>query len=286
MIERLCIIGVGLIGGSLARALRAAGFCQQIVGAGRSAEHLQKAVELGVIDRYETDPAQAVAGADMVFVAVPLGAMQSVFSAIKGRLADGAVLTDAGSAKGSVLENVQQVFGQVPGFFVPGHPIAGTEQSGVEASFAGLYKDRRVILTPVESTDASAASRVRAMWEAAGAEVVEMDPVHHDAVLAATSHLPHLLAFTLVDSLVRLGDQQELFEYAAGGFRDFTRIASSDPVMWRDICLANHDAIQLLIEHFISDLKSVNQAVQAEDGDRLLEIFANAKDARDRFIEK
>jgi len=286
MIERLCIIGVGLIGGSLARALREAGFCEQIVGAGRSAGHLQRAVDLGVIDSYETDPAQAVAGADMVFVAVPLGAMQSVFSAIKGRLAGNAVLTDAGSAKGSVLETVHQVFGQVPGFFVPGHPIAGTEQSGVEASFADLYKNRRVILTPVESTDTQAAGRVRAMWEAAGAEVMEMDPVHHDAVLAATSHLPHLLAFTLVDSLVRLADQQELFEYAAGGFRDFTRIASSDPVMWRDICLANHDAIHLLIEHFISDLKSVDQAVQAGDGDRLLEIFTNAKDARDGFIEK
>ena len=286
MIERLCIIGVGLIGGSLARALRDAGFCQQIVGAGRSAENLQKAVELGVIDSYTTDLAQAVRGADMVLVAVPLGAMQSVFSSIQGQLADGAVVTDAGSAKGSVLDDVQQVFGEVPGFFVPGHPIAGTEQSGVEASFADLYRNRRVILTPVESTDAGAVSRVRAMWEAAGAEVVEMDPLHHDAVLAATSHLPHLLAFTLVDSLVRMADQQELFEYAAGGFRDFTRIASSDPVMWRDICLANHDAIHLLIEHFISDLKRVNQAVQAQDGDRLLEIFANAKDARDRFVEK
>jgi len=286
MIERLCIIGVGLIGGSLARALRDAGFCQQIVGAGRSADNLQKAVELGVIDSYTTDLAQAVRGADMVFVAVPLGAMQSVFSAIRGQLADGAVVTDAGSAKGSVLDDVQQVFGEVPGFFVPGHPIAGTEQSGVEASFVDLYRNHRVILTPVESTNATAVSRVRAMWEAAGAEVVEMDPLHHDAVLAATSHLPHLLAFTLVDSLVRMADRQEVFEYAASGFRDFTRIASSDPVMWRDICLANHDAIHLLIEHFISDLTRVNRAVHAQDGDRLLEIFANAKDARDRFVEK
>lgn len=286
MIERLCIIGVGLIGGSLARALRDAGFCQQIAGAGRSAAHLQKAVELGVIDSYETDLAKAVTGADMVLVAVPLGAMQSVFSAIHGQLGENTVVTDAGSAKGSVLENVRQVFGQVPEFFVPGHPIAGTEQSGVEASFAGLYKNRRVILTPVENTDTQATGRVRAMWEAAGAEVVEMDPVHHDAVLAATSHLPHVLAFTLVDCLVRLSDQQELFEYAAGGFRDFSRIASSDPVMWRDICLANHDAIQLLIEHFVSDLKNVNQAVQAQDGDRLLEIFTNAKEARDGFIQK
>ena len=285
MIDRLCIIGVGLIGGSLAQALREAGFCQQIVGAGRNAANLQKAVELGVIDRYETDLAQAVKGADMVFVAVPLGAMQSVFSAIKGQLAENAVLTDAGSAKGSVLDDVQQVFGEVPGFFVPGHPIAGTEQSGVEASFAGLYRNRRVILTPVGSTDTAAAGRVRAMWEATGAEVVDMDPVHHDAILAATSHLPHLLAFTLVDSLARMSDQQEVFEYAAGGFRDFTRIASSDPVMWRDICLANHDAIQLLIEHFISDLEGVKQAVMSQDGERLLEIFSNAKDARDRFTE-
>ena len=286
MIDRLCIIGVGLIGGSLAQALREAGFCQQVVGAGRNAANLQKAVELGVIDRYETDLVQAVKGADMVFVAVPLGAMQSVFSTIKGQLAENAVLTDAGSAKGSVLDDVQQVFGEVPGFFVPGHPIAGTEQSGVEASFAGLYRNRRVILTPVENTDADAAGRVRAMWEAAGAEVVDMDPVHHDAILAATSHLPHLLAFTLVDSLAHMADQQEVFEYAAGGFRDFTRIASSDPVMWRDICLANHDAIQLLIEHFINDLEGVKQAVQAQDGERLLEIFSNAKDARDRFTEK
>ena len=286
MIKRVCIIGVGLIGGSLARALRAAGYCEQVVGAGRNVVNLQKAVELGVIDRYETDLAQAVAGADMVFVAVPLGAMQSVFSAIKGQLAENAVVTDAGSAKGSVLDDVRQAFGEVPGFFVPGHPIAGTEQSGVEASFADLYKNHRVILTPVESTDAEATGRVRAMWEAAGAEVTDMDPVHHDAILAATSHLPHLLAFTLVDSLARMSDQQEVFEYAAGGFRDFTRIASSDPVMWRDICLANHDAIHLLIEHFIADLQTVNQAVQAQDGERLLEIFANAKDARDRFAEK
>jgi prephenate dehydrogenase len=286
MIDRLCIIGVGLIGGSLAQALREAGFCQQIVGAGRNVANLKKAVELGVIDRYETDLAQAVKDADMVFVAVPLGAMQSVFGAIKGQLAEGAVLTDAGSAKGSVLDDVRQAFGEVPGFFVPGHPIAGTEQSGVEASFAGLYRNRRVILTPVEGTDAAAADRVRAMWEAAGAEVTDMDPVHHDAILAATSHLPHLLAFTLVDSLARMTDQQEVFEYAAGGFRDFTRIASSDPVMWRDICLANHDAIQLLIEHFINDLDRVKQAVMSQDGERLLEIFSNAKDARDRFTEK
>ena len=286
MIERLCIIGTGLIGGSLARALREAGACQEVVGAGRNAGNLQTAVDLGVIDRYDTDLAQAVSGADMVVVCVPLGAMEDVFRAIKDQLAEQVVLTDAGSAKGSVIEAVQRAFGHVPDFFVPGHPIAGTEQSGVEASFPGLYKDRRVILTPLPETSTNATDRVRDMWEAAGARVTEMDPLHHDAILAATSHLPHVLAYTLVDSLSKLDDSDELFEYAAGGFRDFTRIASSDPVMWRDICLANGDAIQLMIEHFIRDLQGLSQAVKHHDGQQLLEIFTSAKAARDRYVEK
>ena len=286
MIERLCVIGVGLIGGSLARALRDAGAVQEVVGAGRNPANLQTAVDLGVIDRYETDLARAVAGADMVLVSVPLGAMAAVFDAISGHLAPHAVLTDAGSAKGSVIAAVSKAFGGVPANFVPGHPIAGTEQSGVEASFAGLYRDRRVILTPLPETDTHATDRVRDMWQAAGADVVEMDPVHHDAVLAATSHLPHVLAYTLVESLVRLDDEGEVFEYAAGGFRDFTRIASSDPVMWRDICLANGDAIQLMIEHFAADLQELNAAIQSHDGQRLLDIFTSAKAARDRYVEK
>jgi len=266
VIERLCIIGTGLIGGSLARALREAGACQEVVGAGRNTGNLQTAVDLGVIDRYDTDLAQAVSGADMVVVCVPLGAMEDVFRAIKDQLAEHAVLTDAGSAKGSVIEAVQRVFGRVPDFFVPGHPIAGTEQSGVEASFPGLYKDRRVILTPLPETSTNATDRVRDMWEAAGARVTEMDPLHHDAILAATSHLPHVLAYTLVDSL--------------------SKLASSDPVMWRDICLANGDAIQLMIEHFIGDLQGLSQAVKHHDGQQLLEIFTSAKVARDRYVEK
>jgi prephenate dehydrogenase len=286
MIERLCVIGVGLIGGSLARALRDAGFCQEVVGAGRNPAHLQTAVDLGVIDRYETDLSRAVADADMVLVSVPLGAMPAVFSAIKGHLAGHAVLTDAGSAKGGVIEAARQAFDGLPAAFVPGHPIAGTEQSGVEASFASLYRDRRVILTPLPETDIQATARVREMWEAAGAEVVEMDPVHHDAVLAATSHLPHVLAYTLVESLTRLGDDGEVFEYAAGGFRDFTRIASSDPVMWRDICLANGDAIQLMIEHFMADLQELAEAIQNRDGQQLLDLFTSARDARDRYVDK
>jgi prephenate dehydrogenase len=286
MIERLCIIGVGLIGGSLARALRDAGYCSEVVGAGRNPDKLQTALDLGVIDRYETDLSRAVAGADVVLVSVPLGAMGAVFSSIKGHLAEHAVVTDAGSAKGSVIEAARQAFGELPGCFVPGHPIAGTEQSGVEASFPGLYKDRRVILTPLAETETHALELVSDMWRAAGADVVIMDPVHHDAVLAATSHLPHVLAYTLVDSLAKLGDTEEIFEYAAGGFRDFTRIASSDPVMWRDICLANGDAIQLMIEHFIGDLQTLKAAVQAQDGQQLLETFTSAKAARDRFVEK
>lgn len=286
MIERLCIIGVGLIGGSLARALRDAGACREVVGAGRSVGNLQIAVDLGVIDRYETDLGQAVSGADMVVVCVPLGAMEGVFNAIKGQLSGQVVLTDVGSAKGNVIEAAQRAFGSVPDFFVPGHPIAGTEQSGVEASFPGLYNNRRVILTPLPGTSARATGRVRDMWEAAGAQVVSMNPVHHDAVLAATSHLPHLLAYSLVDTLARLDDNDEVFEYAAGGFRDFTRIASSDPVMWRDICLANRDAILLMVEHYIDDLQVLREAIRNHDGQQLLDVFSAAKAARDRFIDK
>lgn len=286
MIRRLCIIGVGLIGGSLARALRVAGYCQEVVGAGRNPAHLQLAVELGVIDRYETDLALAVRDADLVLVSVPLGAMQSVFTAIRDHLADDAVLTDAGSAKASVIEAARAAFGHLPECFVPGHPIAGTERSGVAASFPELYRGRRVILTPTAASAAAAIARVRAMWEAAGAQVTEMDARHHDEVLAATSHLPHVLAFALVESLARLQDQREVFEYAAGGFRDFTRIASSDPVMWRDICLANSAAVHSMIERFIGDLQRLDRALCDKNGDRLLQVFSDARQARDHYVEK
>jgi prephenate dehydrogenase len=283
VIERLCVIGVGLIGGSLARALRAAGAVREIVGTSRNAAHLQRAVDLGVIDRFDTDPARAVQGADMVFVSVPLGAMGSVFAAIGNALAANAVVTDGGSAKSSVVAAIREAVGNIPSWFVPGHPIAGTEQSGVEASFAELYRGRRVILTPLAETDRQAVGRVRAMWEAAGAVVNEMDVVHHDEVLAATSHLPHVLAFALVESLARMSEQREIFEYAAGGFRDFTRIASSDPVMWRDICLANRDAILAMIDRFEQDIAGLAEAIRGRDGERLLAIFADAKAARDAF---
>ncbi len=283
MIARLCIIGVGLIGGSLARALRQASAVGEIVGCSRDAAHLQRAVDLGVIDRFETDAAKAVRGADMVFVAVPLGAMRALFAAIAPVLDDGAVVTDGGSAKGRVVADLIDAVGSTPAWFVPGHPIAGTERSGVEASFAALYRDRRVILTPLAETSAAAVRRVREMWEMAGATVNEMAVAHHDEVLAATSHLPHVLAFALVESLARMDEQREIFAYAAGGFADFTRIASGDPVMWRDICLANGPAILSMIDRFGQDVASLARAIEAGDGERLLALFRDAKAARDAF---
>jgi len=283
MIERLAIIGVGLIGGSLALALRQGGACREVVGCGRNQANLDRAMALGVIDRYTHDPAEAVAGADMVLVAVPLGAMRAVFAAMRPGLSPETVVTDVGSAKASVVLDAQAAWGELPAGFVPGHPIAGTEQSGVEAAFATLYQGRRVILTPLATSGEQAVARVRAMWETAGAVVESMSVAHHDEVLAATSHLPHMLAFGLVDSLARMRDNDEIFRYAAGGFRDFTRIASSDPVMWRDICLANRSALLDMMARYKEDLRLIEDAIEAADGEALLEIFTRAKAARDRF---
>lgn len=283
VIRRLCIIGVGLIGGSLARALRETGRCQEVVGSGRRRENLDRAVALGVIDRYELDPARAVEGADMVVVAVPLGSMEAVFRAMAPGLAADAIVTDVGSAKGSVIEAARGAFGVLPANLVPGHPIAGTEKSGVEASFSSLFRQRRVILTPTPVNPREAVDRVRAMWEHTGAEVIEMDVAHHDEVLAATSHLPHLLAYALVDALARMDDRVEIFRYAAGGFRDFTRIASSDPVMWHDICLANREAVLDVLGRFQGDLDRLTLAIRNGDGTLIKEVFTRAKDARDRF---
>lgn len=284
MIHQLTIIGVGLIGGSLARALKEAGYCQAVVGCSRDETHLQKAVELGVIDRYSTDIGEAVQGADVVLLAVPLGAMQSCFAAMMGHLSPDAVITDAGSSKASVVEAAKAAFGELPKGFVPGHPIAGNEKSGVEASFADLYRDRRVILTPLPSSSDEAVSKVTAMWEKAGATVDLMEVQHHDEVLAATSHLPHMLAYGLVDTLVSMDESEEIFRFAAGGFRDFTRIASSDPVVWRDICIANQPALLEVMERFQADLEKLTELVRAGDGAALGEIFQRAKAARDRFM--
>ncbi len=285
MINRLAIIGVGLMGGSLALALRRSRYCQDIVGFGRNRDNLEQAVAMGVIDRFEVDAAAAVRGADCVVVAVPLGSVGSVMTALRPGLADDAIMTDVGSAKGSVVADVTSAFGYLPARFVPGHPIAGKERSGVQAATAELYQGHRVILTPLPQTDPDAVALVRKMWLVAGANVEEMAVQHHDEVLAATSHLPHMLAFALVDSLARLGDAEEIFRYAAGGFRDFTRIASSDPRMWRDICLANRAALGVMFEHFRDDMWRLEQAVANSDGEVLMEMFSRAKAARDRFYQ-
>ena len=281
MIEKLALIGVGLIGGSLARALRDAGLAREIVGHGRGLANLQRAVELGVIDRVETTLPAAVRDADMIVLATPVGSMEKIFQAITPYLAPTAVVTDVGSVKGSIVDTARRVLGDKFARFVPGHPIAGTERSGVEASFSSLYVGRRVVLTPLAETNAEAVTRVRSMWQAAGAEVVSMTVEHHDTVLAATSHLPHLLAYALVDMLARLDDRNEIFAYAAGGFRDFTRIASSDPVMWRDISLANREAIVRLLKQYRGEVDNLIKAVAAGEGEKLHTLFARAKTARD-----
>jgi prephenate dehydrogenase len=282
-VETVCIIGTGLIGGSLALAIKQAGFCREIIGAGRTESTLIKAVELGVIDRYDTSIANAVAEADIVVVSVPLGSMRAVFEQVNTGRKDTTIITDAGSAKQSVIQDAESVFG--PDFlnFVPGHPIAGTEQSGVTAAFPELYRKRRVILTPTQSTSSAALEKVRAMWQAAGAEVETMSAEHHDLVLAGTSHLPHLLAFGLVDCLNNLEDIDEIFRFAAGGFRDFTRIASSDPVMWRDICLSNRAEVLAMMKRYRDEMDKMYKALEAGDGETLREIFERAKKARDAF---
>jgi len=283
LIKRLSIIGMGLIGGSLARALRRAGACGEIVGCGRNRSNLQKAVELGVIDSYETVPANAVNKADMVIIAVPLGSMAAMFAAIRDALSPDAVISDVGSAKASVVEDARQHLGEHFRRFVPAHPIAGTEKSGVAASFAELFEKRRVIITPLSETDSAAYAKVSTMWEQTGADVVSMSVEHHDKVLAATSHLPHLLAYSLVDTLAKMETNTEIFRFAAGGFRDFTRIASSNPRMWRDICLANQKAILEMLAHFNDDLANLTDAVRSGDAERIENIFGRAKAARDNF---
>ena len=283
MIKHLCVIGVGLIGGSLSLALKKAGYVGRVTGLGRNVENLETAKKLGVIDDFETDYAKAVSHADMVFISVPIGSMGSVFAQIEPHLKKNAIVTDAGSAKHTVINAALNNFELKIAQFVPGHPIAGTEKSGSAAAFDSLYNDRRVILTPLEENSLQDIAKVKAMWEAAGAEVDEMGSRHHDLVLAGTSHLPHVLAFALVNCLNNLDDVDEIFKYAAGGFRDFTRIASSDPVMWRDICLNNSEAILAMMQSYQNQIDSLKESILNNDGDAILEVFSNAKNTRDDF---
>jgi prephenate dehydrogenase len=286
MINQLTIFGVGLIGGSLALALKKAGYCRKVVGCSRNEAHLQKAVELGVIDKYCLDGGEAVEGADVVLLSVPLGAMKSILSMIDGHLSPEAIVTDAGSSKASVVEAAREVFGTVPSRFVPAHPIAGREKSGVTAAVEDLYVDHKVILTPLDNTSKSAVATVTAMWEAAGAQIKTLGVEQHDRVLAATSHLPHVLAYALVDSVSRTDYVEEIFQFAAGGFRDFTRIASSDPTMWRDICIENRAAILENLDHFQAELAKVRELVERSDARQIFNLFEHAKSVRDDAIMK
>lgn len=286
MINKLAIIGVGLIGGSLARALRQSGHVGDVVGFGRSLGNLQTAVDLGVIDRAEVSLAATVRGADMVVVAVPVATIRPILSELAPLMADGAVVTDVGSVKGVVVQAAREALGARYAVFVPGHPIAGTEHSGVAASQAELFQGHHVILTPDNDTDPAALARVHAMWQATGADVLIMPVVQHDEILAACSHLPHMLAYALVDMLVRRDDHKKTFDLAAGGFHDFTRIASSDPVMWRDICVGNSDALVRVLQEYRDNLDVLISAIARGDADWLEETFNRAKRARDEYIKR
>ena len=283
MIGRLVVIGLGLIGGSFAKGLRESGVCREVVGVDLDPQSRQLAVELGVVDRCEEDLALACQGADVIQLAVPILAMEKLLALLARMDLGQAVLTDVGSAKGNVVRAAQEAFAGMPARFVPGHPIAGSEQSGVEASNAQLFRRHKVILTPLEQTDPDALDLVDRLWRELGADVERMQVERHDEVLAATSHLPHLLAFGLVDSLAKRSENLDIFRYAAGGFRDFTRIAGSDPVMWHDIFLANREAVLRTLDTFRNDLDALRDAVDAGDGHQLLGVFTRARVAREHF---
>ncbi len=284
MISKLVVIGVGLIGGSLACALRKAGQVGEVVGVGRGLANLEQAVALGVIDSFSQDAAQAVVDADMVVIGATLGSTAVILADIAPVLKATSIVTDVGSTKASVVAAARAALGPAISRFVPGHPLAGPEHSGAQAAFAELYVGHRVILTPIAETDNEALARVHAMWECAGARVTHMAVEDHDRVLAATSHLPHMLAFTLVDMLAAANDADDIFAFAAGGFRDFTRIASSNPEMWRDIALANRDALLEICGAYSARLERLMQALREGDGAMLEQSFKRAKQARDRCV--
>ena len=285
-LNKVAIIGVGLIGGSFALSIKKAGLVEHIVGVGRNQQNLQKAVELNVIDSFTDDMQVALKDCDLVFLAVPLGAMQPTFERIKPFLNPNTIITDGGSAKSSVILAAQDVFGTLPTHFVPGHPIAGKEQSGVEAADADLYIDHRVILTPTSKTIQAATQVVTELWQRVGANVEIMKPQQHDEIFAATSHLPHLLAFALVDLLNEHEELGDVFQYTAGGFRDFTRIASSDAEMWRDIAVYNSEAIAKWLANYGQTIQTLQTLVENQDRDALFELFKSAKQARDKHIVK
>ena len=283
IVDKLAIVGTGLIGGSFALALKQAGAVREVLGVGRNPARLTVARELGLIDRAVnwTEAGQA----DCILLALPVGETEAVLKNLAPHLKPGVIVTDAGSTKSDVVEAARAALGTRFADFVPGHPIAGSEQSGPGAARADLYQGKRVVLTPQADTRADAVATVRALWEAAGAQVETLEAAQHDRIFAAVSHLPHLAAFALVDDLAQRADGDTFFRFAASGFRDFTRIAGSSPEMWRDIALANRDAVVAELDAYLDALQILRQAVDAEDGDALLKIFSRARAAREHWLK-
>lgn len=283
LIGKLVVCGVGLIGGSFALALRRAGAVGRVVGIGRRREPLERAQALGVIDEIAAGWADALDGADLVLLAAPVGQMDAIMAAMAPHLQPGTLVTDAGSTKRDVVDAIHRHLGGHLDSVVPAHPIAGAEKSGVDAAFADLYESRRVVLTPLPENAPAAVERVRSAWLACGASVCETSPHEHDRVFAAVSHLPHLLAFGLVDDLARRPNAELLFSHAASGFRDFTRIAGSHPEMWRDICVANAPALLAELDQYMAELAHLRLLLAAGDGAGLEAVFETARRARNAW---
>ena len=284
--ERIALIGIGLIGSSLARVIREKGLAKTIVVSSRSSETLERAHALELGDSYTTSASEAVRDADLVIVSVPVGASGKVARDIAENLKPGAIVTDVGSTKKSVVEQMRPVLPDNV-HFIPGHPIAGTEHSGPDAGFAHLFEGRWCILTPVAGTDADALERLADFWRACGSMVDRMDPDHHDLVLAIVSHLPQIIAYNIVGTADDLETvtESEVIKYSASGFRDFTRLAASDPTMWRDVCLHNKDAILEMLARFSEDLSSLQRAIRWGDGEKLFDLFSRTRHIRKSIIE-
>ena len=282
--ERVAVIGVGLIGGSFALALKKANACGRVVGVGRNEANLQVALQRGAIDEIAASATDGARDADLVLVAVPVLQMFSVFSAIAGVIRKDAVVTDAGSTKQDVVATARRALGGALGRFVPAHPIAGAEHSGAAAAQPGLFDGKRVVIAPLAETAPDALERAEAAWRVCGARLFRMSPAEHDKVFAAVSHLPHLLAYALVSDIADRGNSAQLFGYAAGGFRDFTRIASSHPEMWRDICVANKDALLAEVDRYAAQLAALRPLIERGDGEALEQLFSKARAARERWL--
>jgi cyclohexadieny/prephenate dehydrogenase len=284
--QKIALIGFGLIGGSIARAARAQGLAGEIVTTARSAKTRARVMELGVVDAVLETNAEAAKDADLIILCIPVGACGPVAEEIAGHLKPGAIISDVGSVKGSVVRDMAPYL-PAGVHFVPAHPVAGTEHSGPDSGFAELFINRWCILTPPEGTDPKAVEKLRAFWAALGAKVEIMTPDHHDLVLAITSHLPHLIAYTIVGTADELGQvtSSEVMKFSAGGFRDFTRIAASDPIMWRDVFLANKEAVLEMLGTFNEDLSKLTRAIRRNDGEALFEHFTRTRAIRRGIVE-